>query len=61
MKKNMIRWMLVAMLTANMVACGGKTAKCDFCGQEKVCETKQVLGENINICKDCMKSLSTGK
>lgn len=44
---------MIAMLTS----CETK-AKCDFCGEEKSCKTKTVLGDEIKVCNDCLDELN---
>lgn len=55
-KKLIVGVMLVALLLS-MTGCGKKVV-CDFCDEKKSCTTKEVLGEKVNICDDCMTELT---
>ena len=56
MKKSIVKLMLVAMMAMVLGGCGSE-AECDFCGEEKRCETRTVMGEEINCCNDCLDEL----
>ena len=32
--------------------------ECDFCGEEKKCVEKTVMGESMYICDDCMDEIN---
>lgn len=53
MKKALVMMLAVLCLVLTLVGCGGKTAVCDFCNEEKVCTETEVLGQKLNICDDC--------
>ncbi len=57
MKKKVLA-VVITLLTfvALFSGCGNKVV-CDYCGEEKKCETKRLLDEEINICDDCMDEL----
>lgn len=55
MKKVLVLISVMAVLTVGFTGCGKKV--CDFCGEEAKCKTEEVLGEEVNICKDCQKDL----
>ena len=48
--------MVAVMVMATLAGCG--KVECDFCGDEKRCETRTVWGEEINCCKDCLDELN---
>ena len=56
MKRVVVLLLALAMILA-LAACGGKT-KCDVCGETKDCDTIEVLGEKMNICKDCQEDIN---
>ena len=35
-----------------------KKVECDICGEVKMCTTKNLDGEKLNICKDCQKEIA---
>lgn len=55
MKKKLAKSLMLigvlAMMTFGFVACS--TTTCDICGEDKSCDTYDVLGEEINVCGDC--------
>lgn len=55
MKKALVI-LLAVCLVLGLAACAAKV-ECDFCGEKKVCSTKEFLGQKVNICKDCQKDL----
>lgn len=57
MKKRIVGLMLVVTIMGVLAGCGGK-AECDFCGEEKRCETRTVWGEEIHCCKDCQDEIN---
>ena len=58
---------IVAMIVLFMVimgcigGCRQETSKCEFCYQEKVCETREILEEEVKVCKDCIKEVFSEK
>ena len=57
MSKKLIAIILTLLALVSVFAgCGTKTT-CDWCGEEKSCKTKTVLGDEIHYCNDCMKEL----
>ena len=56
MKRKVILGVCLAMMVMLFVGCGEKVV-CDFCGEEKSGQTKEVLGEEVDICDDCMGEL----
>lgn len=59
-KRNVRKWIaggILAVLLVAMTGCGKKVV-CDFCDEKKSCTTKEVLGEKVNICDDCMAELT---
>lgn len=56
MKKNITILALLIVLLSLLAGCGQKV-ECDFCNEVKKCETRYMLGEGINICKDCVSEL----
>ena len=57
MKKKIIAAIAACMLLLSILTACGQKATCDFCGKEKVCTIKSVLGEEIAICGDCQSEL----
>ena len=57
MKRVVVLLLALAMIFA-LAACGGKTT-CDVCGESKKCDTIEVLGEKMNICKDCQEEINS--
>lgn len=57
MKKKLVTLILLATMVLGLVGCG-KTAECDWCGNEGRCKVFQnaLLGE-MDICSDCQKDL----
>ena len=51
MKKILVAVLVLAM-TLTLAACG--KVECDLCGEMKTCKTTSVLGEEINVCNDCI-------
>lgn len=49
--------MAIAIVAALFTACGEKY-ECDFCGEEKSCQTRIVFGEKMYVCNDCVDELS---
>lgn len=56
--KKIVIFAIAATLCMSILAGCGSKAMCDFCGEEKVCTTKSVFGEELKVCKDCMNELS---
>ena len=56
--KKTIAIMLVALTALTLFTACGKKSECDFCGEIKKCSTKDVFGETISICKDCIDELN---
>lgn len=57
MKRSISIILTVVFILATLTSCGAK-ATCDFCGEEKSCKTKTVLGDEIKVCNDCLDELS---
>ena len=58
MKKKMITTVTVLFVLLAMLLTGcKKIAVCDFCGEKGLCETGDVLGEEIYMCGDCLEEL----
>lgn len=55
-KKMIVAMVLLGALLFTLTGCGQR-AVCDFCGEEKKCETRTMLGEEINVCEDCLDEL----
>lgn len=55
MKKKSVRVVALAMIVAMMATCfAGCKKKCDECGSTKDVTTIKFMGEEANICADCM-------
>lgn len=59
MKKKAVFVLLTFLLLMATLAGCGRKAVCDFCSEEKKCETRTMLGEEINICEDCASELES--
>ncbi|MBQ9119539.1 MAG: hypothetical protein IJY09_05725 [Lachnospiraceae bacterium] len=46
---------LLVMVAMGTIGC--KKVECDICGEKARCSTEKVLGQEINICKDCEEDL----
>ena len=57
MKKRLV--LCLSLLVLLLAGCGKKVI-CSFCGEEKAGQTKMVLGEEVDICNDCVEQLQTG-
>jgi len=60
MKKVLSTVLAVVMLASSAIAfssCDTKH-KCDFCGEEKKCVEKTVMGESMYICDDCIDEIN---
>ena len=57
MKRMICLVLLVVVAVTTLAACGKFT--CDMCGEEKSGKkyTREMLGVEIEICKDCQKEL----
>ena len=57
MKKLISVLLLVSVLATLLTACG--KFECDLCGEEKSGKKyeRELLGESIDICKDCYEEL----
>ena len=55
-KKMIVVFALIAALLSTLAGCGQKV-ECDFCGEEKKCETSSLFGDEINVCEDCLDEL----
>lgn len=40
-----------------MTSCGEKH-ECDFCGEEKKCDVRIIMGEEIYVCDDCVDEIN---
>ena len=59
MRKNVFRWIVLAVLTLLMLGCAEKkTLHCDGCGKEvKVSADSNLTEDSIILCDDCQKKL----
>lgn len=53
--KVLVLMSVMVLMATGLTGCGKK--ECDICGEEARCKTEEVLGEEINICKDCEEDL----
>ncbi len=53
MKKTLSLAVVVITIAVTMLIGCGKKVECDFCHENKRCKTEEVLGKEINYCKDC--------
>ena len=60
MKKIISTFLAAIMLIFSAVALSSCVEKheCDFCGEERVCEQRDVWGETIYMCKDCLDEIN---
>ena len=56
MKKVVVLITVIVMLF--MITSCEEKVECDFCGEEKVCEEREIWDETIYICEDCLDELS---
>lgn len=56
-KRILIMVMSCVVALGCLVGCGEEKniQECFFCEEEKECETKTMLGEDVNICDDCIE------
>ena len=52
-------FILILVIVFGVVGCGKKVV-CGFCEEEKSGQTVTVLGEEVDVCNDCMEQLQTG-
>ena len=58
MKKNVFRWIVLAVLALLMLGCAKKILHCDGCGKEvKVSADSNLTEDSIILCDDCQKKL----
>lgn len=58
MKKNVFRWIVLALLALMMFGCAKKIVHCDGCGREiKVPADCATTEDWILLCDDCQKKL----
>lgn len=57
MKKRLVKVLALTGVVMMFATGCGKTAICDICGEEGKCKTKEVFGEEVNICGDCQDGL----
>ena len=60
MKKVICTTLAAIMLACSafaMTSCGEKH-ECDFCGEEKKCDVRTVMGEEIYVCDDCTDKIN---
>lgn len=57
MAKKIIAALLCAVAVLAVVSCG-KKVECDFCGETKNGTVKNVFGEKVSVCNDCIDELS---
>ena len=55
MKKILII-LIVSILLFAFTSCKTKT-ECFWCGEEKYCEERDLFGETIYMCKDCLDEI----
>jgi len=60
MKKRIIAVLLMVVISLTVFASCGEKRVCSFCGQEKDCTVKQVLGAEVAVCDDCLNQLQNG-
>ncbi len=58
MRKVIAGVLLMVTIMGALTGCGTKT-ECDFCGEEKRCETQTIFGEKIHYCKDCKDAINS--
>lgn len=56
MKKLLIITIMIASMLSTMTGCAQKT-KCDFCADEKYCDTQTMWGEEVHICNECQEQI----
>lgn len=56
--KRVVAAVLFSVMMLSLTACGSKHV-CDFCGEEKSCKTKELLGQKIYVCNDCLDSMNS--
>lgn len=57
MKKRIAILMMAVTMMGTLAGCGGKT-ECDFCAEEKRCQIKNVWGEEVHYCSDCLDEIN---
>ena len=58
MRKNVFRWIILAVLVLLMLGCAKKILHCDGCGKEvKVSADSNLTEDSIILCDDCQKKL----
>ncbi len=57
MKKKIVASVIMIMCLFSLAGCQ-KKVECDICGEVKMCTTKNLDGEKLNICKDCQKEIA---
>ena len=55
--KRIVALLLAVLMVFTLAACAGKTT-CDICGEKKKCDTIEVLGQKVKICKDCQNEIA---
>lgn len=58
MKKKILMLMCSLLLVVTVSACGVEKQVCDFCDEEKICDTYDFLGDEILVCDDCKDELT---
>ena len=55
MKKLFIILSIISIL-AMSTSCKSKV-ECDFCGEQRYCEERDLFGDTIHVCEDCLNEL----
>ena len=55
--KRIVNIIMIMTMLGSLVGCGQQTMQCTFCEEEKVCETKVLLGEEVHICEECLDEM----
>ncbi len=56
MKKIITLALATIMILSVLTGCAFK--ECSLCGEKKKCETTKVLGQEVNVCQDCIDGIS---
>ena len=66
MKKFIIAIAIITLLTTlttlsgcDMDASGTEITRCDFCADEKPCQSKTFMGDEVKICDECQAFMGT--
>ena len=61
-KKMFIAILALLVILSTLTGCGHGSAhmsRCDFCADEKKCETRTLFGDKVEICADCQAFMGT--